>query len=443
MLKDRYGNAMSTSSQTAVAKFDQACELIRLYRGDPIAALDAVIDEDPDCAMAWAARAGILVQQTDKAYAEEAKRSIRAGAAATGNDRERAHLEAAHQWLEGRMHDATVAFARIAQEHPRDLIALQAAHLGCFYLGRQADLRDWPVQALRAFNRGDDGYHAVLGMAAFGHEECGDYGRADAAGREAVSLDPRDGWAVHAVAHVNEMRGDTKAGIPWLRDSADSWAPDSGFAFHNWWHLALLHLDNGTTDDALKLYDQKVRREGSPVLLEWIDASALLWRLKLEGVDVGARWESLATSWERAAEDGIYAFNDLHAIMAFLGAGRSKDITRTLAAMRRATSGHDDNAYMTRAIGLPLAEAFVAFDAGRYAETVEKIGSVRGIAQRFGGSHAQRDILTLTMLHAALRSGMKGVAEALAAERVAHKPESSWARRLSRHAKTIGARAAA
>ena len=57
---------------------------------------------------------------------------------------------------------------------------------------------------------------------------------------------------------------------------------------------------------------------------------------------------------------------------------------------------------MTRAVGLPLAEAFVAFDAGRYAETVEKIGAVRGIAQRFGGSHAQRDILTLTVLHAAL-----------------------------------------
>ena len=322
---------------------------------------------------------------------------------------------------------------------PRDLIALQAAHLGCFYLGRQSELRDWPVQALRAFNRGDDGYHAVLGMAAFGYEECGDYARADAAGREAVSLDPRDGWAVHAVAHVNEMRGDVKAGIPWLSDSAGSWAPDSGFAFHNWWHLALLYLDNGETDEALKLYDSKVRRDDSPVLLEWIDASALLWRLKLEGVDAGRRWQSLAASWERTADDGFYAFNDLHAIMAFLGAGRSQDVARTLAAMRRAASGSTDNSYMTRAVGLPLAEAFVAFDAGRYAETVEKIGAVRGIAQRFGGSHAQRDILTLTMLHAALKGGMKRVADALAAERLAHKPESPWARKLSRRAQAIAA----
>jgi tetratricopeptide (TPR) repeat protein len=379
------------------------------------------------------------VQQGDKAYSEEAERSIRAGAAANGNERERAHLEAAHHWLEGRIHDATTAFARIAQDYPRDLIALQAAHLGCFYLGRQSDLRDWPVQALRAFSKDDDGYHAVLGMTAFGYEECGDYARAEAAGREAVSLDPRDGWAVHAVAHVNEMRGDVKAGIPWLSDGADIWAQDSGFAFHNWWHLALLYLDNGATDEVLKLYDSKVRREDSPVLLEWVDASALLWRLKLEGVDVGSRWQSLAASWERTADDGFYAFNDLHAIMAFLGAGRSPDVARTLAAMRRAASGNGDNAYMTRAIGLPLAEAFVAFDSGRYAETVEKIGAVRGIAQRFGGSHAQRDILTLTMLHAAIKGGMKQVADALAAERLAHKPESPWARKLSRRAQAIAA----
>ena len=103
----------------------------------------------------------------------------------------------------------------------------------------------------------------------------------------------------------------------------------------------------------------------------------------------------------------------------------------------------DDNAYMTRAVGMPLAEAFVAFDAGRYAETVEKIGAVRGIAQRFGGSHAQRDILTLTVLHAALRGGMKQSAEALAAERVAHKPESPWARNLAQRARKLKAAKAA
>jgi hypothetical protein len=37
MLKDRYGNPLSTHSRAAADKYDQALELIRLYRGDPIA----------------------------------------------------------------------------------------------------------------------------------------------------------------------------------------------------------------------------------------------------------------------------------------------------------------------------------------------------------------------------------------------------------------------
>jgi tetratricopeptide (TPR) repeat protein len=441
MLKDRYGNLASTNSQGAMAKYNEALDLIRLYRGDPIAALDAALAEDPDFGGAWAVRAGLLVQQTDAAYAEETAKSLRAGGAANLTDRERAHLEGARDWAEGRFYDGTARYARIAQENPRDLVALQYAHVGCFFLGMQSELRDWPLQALRAFKQGDDGYSALKGMAAFGLEECGDFDRAEDYGREAVAIDPRDGWAVHAVAHVNEMRGDLDRGIPWLADNAQHWAPESGFAYHNWWHLALLYLDRGDTAKVLELYDAKVRPDpNAQIILEWIDASALLWRLHLEGVDVGDRFAKLAAAQERAAEDSVYAFNDLHAIMAFVGAGRAADVERTLRAMRRTAADGGDNAYMTRAVGLPLAEAFVAFGAGRYAECVDRIAAVRGIAQRFGGSHAQRDIISLTVLHAALRGGLASTAEAFAAERLMHKPQSPWAGRLARQARELSAK---
>jgi tetratricopeptide (TPR) repeat protein len=294
------------------------------------------------------------------------------------------------------------------------------------------------LQAMRAFKSNEDGYSYILGMAAFGLEECGDYARADIYGRQAVEIDPRDGWAVHAVAHVNEMRGDLDTGIPWLANSAHQWAPDSGFAYHNWWHLGLLYLDRGDIGAVLKLFDEKVRpNPDQQIVLEWIDASAMLWRLKLEGVDTGDRFAKLAACWERAGEDAFYAFNDLHAIMAFLGAGRMADAERTLKAMRHAAADGGDNGYMTRKVGLPLAEAFVAFETGRYGECVEKIASVRGIAQRFGGSHAQRDIITLTALHAALRGGFAQTAEAFAAERLAHKPQSPWAGRLARQSREL------
>lgn len=444
MLKDRYGNPASTKSQAALAHYDTALDLIRVYRGDPVAALDAALAEDPDFGGAWAARAGLLVTATDKAYAEETAKSLRAGAAANLNDREASHLKAAQDWAEGCYNDGTARWARIARENPRDALAVQYAHVGCFFLGLQSDLRDVPLQALRAFKKGEDGYSHIQGMAAFGLEECGDFARADIFGRQAVEADPRDGWAVHAVAHVNEMRGDLETGIPWLADSAQHWAPDSGFAYHNYWHLALLHLDRGDIARVLKMFDENVRpNPDAQVVLEWIDASAMLWRLHLEGVDVGDRFEKLADCWQRAGEDAFYAFNDLHAIMAFLGAGRATDAERTLKAMRAAAAGAGDNAYMTSKIGLPLAEAFVAFEAGRYAECVDKIAATRGIAQRFGGSHAQRDILTLTALHAALRGGMAATAEAFAAERLAHKPQSPWAGRLSRQARELSAQRAA
>ena len=440
MLKDRYGNAASTKSQAALDRYNEALELIRLYRGDPVAALDAALAEDPDFGGAWAARAGLLVTATDKAYADEAARSLRAGAEANLNDRERLHLEAARDWAEGRYVDGTMRYGRIAQDNPRDVLAVQYAHVGCFFIGVQSELRDWPLQALRAFKRGEDGHSVIQGMAAFGLEECGDYARADIYGRQAVDDDPRDGWAVHAVAHVNEMRGDLEAGIPWLANSAHHWAPESGFAYHNWWHLALLYLDRGDTGQVLRFYDEKVRPDvNAQVVLEWIDASALLWRLHLEGVDVGDRFDLLAACWQRAGEDAIYAFNDLHAIMAFLGAGRAADAERTLKAMRKAAADGGDNAYMTRKVGLPLAEAFMAYEAGRYSDCVEKIMATRGIAQRFGGSHAQRDILTLTAMHAALRGGLAGAAEAIAAERLAHRPQSPWAGRLARRARELSA----
>jgi len=45
-------------------------------------------------------------------------------------------------------------------------------------------------------------------------------------------------------------------------------------------------------------------------------------------------------------------------------------------------------------------------------------------AHRFGGSHAQRDVLDLTLIEAARRAGMETLAEGLVAERVAVRPRT-------------------
>ena len=87
-----------------------------------------------------------------------------------------------------------------------------------------------------------------------------------------------------------------------------------------------------------------------------------------------------------------------------------------------------DNAAFTREVGRPVVLAIKAFGERNYAETVRRLRAVRNIAHRFGGSHAQRDVLDLTLIEAALRAGQQPVASALAAERAAVKPHSPLSR---------------
>ena len=52
----------------------------------------------------------------------------------------------------------------------------------------------------------------------------------------------------------------------------------------------------------MELVDERVLGDASPVVLDMIDASAMLWRLQLRGIDVGTRWAALADRWAAASE---------------------------------------------------------------------------------------------------------------------------------------------
>jgi hypothetical protein len=93
-------------------------------------------------------------------------------------------------------------------------------------------------------------------------------------------------------------------------------------------------------------------------------------------------------------------------------------------------AGDADNAGFTRDVGHAAASAIRAFGQGRYAECVELLRPIRSGAARFGGSHAQRDVIDLTLIEAAYRGGDAPLAAALAAERAALRPASPLARLL-------------
>jgi hypothetical protein len=117
-------------------------------------------------------------------------------------------------------------------------------------------------------------------------------------------------------------------------------------------------------------------------------------------------------------------FADIHAAMAELGAGRELRVERRLAAMRETAAGGAEAAGLYRTVGIPIVEGLEAFHRGAYSDAVERLWPVRVDLWQIGGSHAQRDVVDWTLAEAAVRSGSRAVALALAHERLAARPRS-------------------
>jgi hypothetical protein len=422
--RDSLGNALTGASPAARDAYGEALHQFQIFAGDPVASVDRALADSPGFVMGHALRAWLHLLGTEPAGTPVARAALEAARALPASAQEKGHLAALGHLVEGDWWAASRTIEDVAIENPRDALALQAGHAIDFFTGNARMLRDRIARAMPAWSGGMPGYHAILSMHAFGLEETGDYDRAEATGREAVSLEPRDGWGQHAVAHVLEMQNRTSEGIAWMRANPEAWSNESFFAVHNFWHLALYHLERGEVDAVLALYDGPVRGGQSTVVLDLIDATALLWRLHLRGVDVGTRWIAVADGWEAVGGAGGYAFNDWHAAMAFVAAGRASAMEALVEAAQRAASGAGDNAMFTRDIGLPLIHAVAAFGRGDMATAAKLMRPVRGIAHRFGGSHAQRDLIDLTLIEAAFRAGDAALAAALVAERAAIRPHS-------------------
>ncbi len=426
-MTDSRGVPISTDSADLVAALEAAHENSLSFRGDPVAEIDAVLKEHPDFVMGHCFKAGLLTQAMETRIYDEMCASLAAAEALAdkANDRERGHMAAVRAWVEGDFHEAVQRWEAVLVEYPRDLLALQLAHLSDLLLGDIVDLRDVVARVFPAWDEGVPGYGYVLGFYSFGLEECRDFSQAEEFGRRAIALNPLDAYAIHAVAHVMEMKGRQQGGIWWMTSREDDWARGN-FANHLWWHLALFHLDLEQVDRVLEIFDNHLRSDGpTGDKYEELDASALLWRLKLLGVDVGNRWHELADKWEPSAKDTLYAFNDVHAMITFVSDGRDEAAEAVLNANERYLKhASDANVGMTREIGIPFCRAAQAFAGGDYGQVVDLLLPIRYRTYRLGGSHAQRDLIAWTLLEAALRAKQYKLALALANERTALKPTS-------------------
>jgi tetratricopeptide (TPR) repeat protein len=425
MAKDQQGLALAGAPESAAA-FDRAIADYYGLIGDPVGILKQALARDPGFALGGAAIAALYMIGGFRGDHPEVVQALRAAEPAMrgASERERRHFAAANAWAKGRTSQAIADWEAILVNHPTDALALRLAQDAYFFLGRSVAIRDCAARVLPAWERGNPLASFILGLYAFGLEETGDLKRAEEFGREALAGNPCDAWATHALAHVMETANRHDEGVAFLKSTREHWGPAHFMAGHNGWHLALFLIEQGRFDEVLADYDRfSAPKLAADATLDRVDAAALLWRLELAGVDVGNRWAAVASRWMAHVDDHVLAFNDLHCAFAAARSPDPGDVKRfrdSLDAYGRLGSG--DNSQVTAEIGRQLIDGVLAFAGGDAARAVEAILPVRFEVARIGGSHAQRDIVNLTLIAAAERSGQWSLAHALLTERVGVRP---------------------
>ena len=425
LMRDPRGVAMTVGAGGSADRYEEALLDVLGYAGDPIGRIEAALADDPELVMGHVLRADTFLFALQPGFAAKAAASIAAAEAqaARATPRERLHLAAARAWAGGDYAGASAAFDAILAEEPCDLTALMFAHQADFFGARPIVAR--PAAALTHWDGALPGYGFVQSMLAFGLEEDGDYAAAEPLGRAAVGANPKDVWGIHAIGHVMEMQGRDEEGIAWYESREADWAPGCFFAVHNAWHLSLYHVDRADQAAALAVYDRLLRPGQRSILLNLCDAAALLWRLSLAGVDVGGRWAEVADLMTPHASTRVHVFDDVHLAIGLAAAGRDVALDALLRSLAERAQGEGEPASMARLVGLPAAQAVAAFGHGAYAAAVERLLAVRPHARLMTGSGAQRDILEMTLIEAALRDGQRSLARGLLTARLERKPGSA------------------
>ena len=435
MFKDKRGLPMTAANQAAVDAFDACVDAFLASGRDAGLLLKGIAEVDPDMIMGQCLRGYFLRLPAQAHLTAQSPDALAKAQKLTGTAtaRERKHVDALAAWCAGDIRRTNRIWDDILVDHPRDILAMRLAHTMHFFLGDLARMKDSMARVMPHWSDAVPGYGFVLGCRGFSHEENSEFVPAEALGRRAVEINENDIWAGHCVAHVLEAQGRRHEGIAWVDEHEEAWKKRGVFAHHMWWHRALHYLELERFDAVMDAYDRQFWTEPSEDNIDIGNASSMLMRLAMLGIDVGDRWNSVAQVCAGRVADRLRPFNDLHFVMALVMAGRRADAEATLASMKDFAATHRDDkasslAPVYRDAGIPVAEAILAYAARDYARVVAIMLEARYRMLPVGGSWAQRDVWLRMLLDAALKDGQDALARALLAERTAENPTSapSW-----------------
>ncbi|KAM6137919.1 LOW QUALITY PROTEIN: tetratricopeptide repeat protein 38 [Pterocles gutturalis] len=358
-------------------------------------------------------------------------------------EREKLHVSALDMFARGQLPKACDLWEQILESHPTDLLALKLSHDTYFYLGYQEQMRDSVARVYPFWTPDVPLSSYVKGYYAFGLMETNFFDRAEELAREALAINKTDAWSAHTVAHINEMKAEVEKGLEFMKETENNWKNSDMLAGHNYWHWALYFIEKGEYEAALTIYDKHIAPRcllsGSTGI---VDNCSMLYRLHLEGVKLGDRWNNVFKLTKKHTKDHITLFNDAHILMSSLGAKDHKATEELLTTLRELakTPSEDHELSLAPSLGLPLCQAFVEFENGNCDKAVDLLYPIRYQLIQIGGSNAQRDVFNQLLIHAALNSksqAKKNLARCLLRERDMMRPNSPLTERLMRKAASV------
>ncbi len=399
MIKDRYGNVLSTASQVAADAYVVGVDRMLSASAGTESAFRDAIAADEDFALGHIALARTLQIQGQGSDAKAPLALAKALASGT-TAREQSHVAIFALILEGQGAAALAAIREHVTSWPRDAMALAPA-TSVFGLigfsgkaGREADQLALLEPLIPQY--GDDWWFRMV--LAFAEIELGHLDRGRHNIERSLASFPQNAHGAHIRAHHYYEAGEREAGLRYLGDWTKNYPRDAQLHCHLNWHLALWNLETGRRDEAWRVYEAELRPTAGwgPPINVLTDCASFLFRSELAGeARAPERWRELSAYAAQWFPNSGVAFADIHSALAFAMAGDSEALSR-IAEQPKGVAAD---------VVAPIARGFSAFARGAWNETVAALQPVLAVHERVGGSRAQRDLLEYAVVGALLRAG--------------------------------------
>ncbi|WP_420445672.1 tetratricopeptide repeat protein [Candidatus Poriferisodalis sp.] len=421
-MKDRYGLDLSTSSAAARDAYVDGIDRMLAAEAGVEASLAEALEADPDFALAHAAMARqhqLYVRPAEAQASAEA--AVRLSDAATA--RERQHVEIVRLLVSGKVPQGLDLIGQHVADYPRDAFALSPA-CGVFgaigfsgRIGREAELLAF-LEPL-AIHYGDDWWFATV--HAFALIEQGQWDRGRRMAERSLEQRPTSGHGVHTLIHALFEAGDDDEAVDFL----DGWLPASDRSSvlhcHIWWHYALALLAVERFDAAWQAFRHNCLPGAttSPPITVFSDSSSFLWRLELAGNPRDRdTWERVREFYEENFAQPI-VFVDAHLGLMYAALGETEQLQASISLL---TELGEAGRLPAETTGATLARAYAAFINERWSTVVDLLEPLIGQVVRIGGSRAQRDLVTNTLLAAYVNGDRMAEARAFLEQVVDRRP---------------------